>query len=242
MPALDNTVEHRRAEANWNEASVWWAEHAREDKNRRFEVFPTVSNLMGNVSGKRVLDAGCGEGSFSRLLARAGAKVTGVDFARVVDFAIRHEHSSPLGVRYFRTDITFLPPLAARDAFDIIVCNLVLHCCPDLDPILRALNRQLRPGGLLAISDLHPKTFPVYSQSWTRCVQTSDDEFSYSLGPSCPELTLYVHHENELEQAFQRSGLSIEQKLAPPSISSKGAMAGLPRFVYYQLQKSLTYS
>src|SRR5258708_11557652 len=92
----------------WDEAAEWWAGHLKEDKNRRLQVFPVVLRLLGEVPGVRVLDAGCGEGSFARLLADAGANVTGVDFSRLLDAALEEERRQPRGIHYIEADLADL--------------------------------------------------------------------------------------------------------------------------------------
>jgi 2-polyprenyl-3-methyl-5-hydroxy-6-metoxy-1,4-benzoquinol methylase len=220
----------------WDRAADWWAGHLQEDKNRRLQVFPTVLRLLAEPRGLRVLDAGCGEGSFARILAEAGSAVTGVDFSRLLDVALEYESHRPLGVRYVKADLGDLNPLLRRgEAFDAVVCNLVLHCIPVLDPVLRSLYAQLKPGGLLVISDLHPDTFAHFSRAWTSCMQIRTNEYRYTLSADCPELTLFLHSRPELESALARSGFSLLERLT----SAAAGNADLPQFVYYRLQKAL---
>ena len=46
------------------------------DFSKRHLVNPVLLRMLGDASGRRVLDAGCGNGYFSRMLARRGASVT----------------------------------------------------------------------------------------------------------------------------------------------------------------------
>ena len=50
-----------------------------EDPNRTLLLDPIMLDLCGDVAGKRVLDLGCGEGRFCRMLAERGALCTGID-------------------------------------------------------------------------------------------------------------------------------------------------------------------
>jgi 2-polyprenyl-3-methyl-5-hydroxy-6-metoxy-1,4-benzoquinol methylase len=223
--------------AMWDQAAGWWTEHLPQDKNRRLQVFPTLLELLGDVHGRRILDAGCGEGSFARLLAAHGAQVCGVDFSRIIESAVAEELREPRGIRYLRTDIARLPGLALGRGFDHIVCNLMLHCCSDIAPILDALHSQLRPGGSMVVADLHPETFGEYSQAWTRCVPIGTGEYRYTLSPNCPELVLHLHSLPALERAFAQSGFICEKRQCPPALSSRHIRPGHPQFVYYLLRK-----
>ncbi len=67
----------------WSEKAPDWDRQIGDDgdRNRRFLVHPVLWQMLGDVKGQRVLDAGCGTGYLSVLLAKAGASVTAVDYA-----------------------------------------------------------------------------------------------------------------------------------------------------------------
>lgn len=65
------------------------------DFPKRHLANPVLLRMLGDVGGQRVLEAGCGNGYFSRMLARRGAHVTGVEPALALfDFAVSHEQRS----------------------------------------------------------------------------------------------------------------------------------------------------
>ena len=62
------------------------------DLTRQYLLNPTIFALLGDVRGKTILDAGCGQGYLCRLLARKGASVTGVEPAEaLIRYALRRE-------------------------------------------------------------------------------------------------------------------------------------------------------
>src|SRR5215469_10585811 len=66
------------------------------DGAHRWLLNPTLFALIGEPSGKRVLDAGCGQRYLCRLLARRGAQVTGIEPAAPwYAAAVAHEAASP---------------------------------------------------------------------------------------------------------------------------------------------------
>jgi 2-polyprenyl-3-methyl-5-hydroxy-6-metoxy-1,4-benzoquinol methylase len=134
------------------------------DFSRRHLLNPVLSRMLGDVVGQRILDAGCGHGYLSRMLAASGAQVTGVEPARVLyDYAAQQEAGEPLGVRYVRADLCQLPGLG--EPFDAVVANMVLLDIPDWKGAMRACVDALAPGGLFVFSIIHP-CFEQLAPSW----------------------------------------------------------------------------
>jgi SAM-dependent methyltransferase len=87
----------------WDENANVWADHVRQgwDAYREYFNNPAFFEFMGDLNGKTVLDAGCGEGYNTRLLARSGARMTGVDISeKMIELARQEERREPLGIRY----------------------------------------------------------------------------------------------------------------------------------------------
>lgn len=113
---------------------------------------PAVLDLIGDVHGRDVLDAGCGAGHYLAELDARGAHVAGCDgSARLVELARERVPGADVRLHDLRH------PLPWDDAtFDIAVLALVIHHLPDPTPLLRELRRVLRPGGSLVVSTVHP--------------------------------------------------------------------------------------
>lgn len=123
--------------------------------HHRIILNPCVERLLGDVQGKTLLDAGCGEGYLSRYYAKMGAEVTGVDISAGLLERAEALTNSSLGVSYRSGDICSLDEL--DDArFDLVLCNLVLLNTPCLDEALSEFRRILRPSGILVFSIVHP--------------------------------------------------------------------------------------
>jgi 2-polyprenyl-3-methyl-5-hydroxy-6-metoxy-1,4-benzoquinol methylase len=140
------------------------------DFSKRHLMNPVLLGMLGDVGGKRVLDAGCGNGYFSRMLARRGARVTGVEPASsLFEFAAGRERAEPLGIRYVQADLCGLDrPGPAADLgghFDAVVASMVLPAVPDWASAMRACVHQLRPGGRFIFSVNHP-CFEQLAASW----------------------------------------------------------------------------
>jgi SAM-dependent methyltransferase len=155
--------------AYWNTNAGAWAQEVRQghDVARERLNNPTFFQLLGDIRGCDVLDAGCGEGYNTRGLARAGARVTGVDISeRMIGLAVEEERRAPLGIRYVCTPYTRLevfPP----SSFDVVVSFMAMMDGPGLEGAMAESFRVLRPGGMLAFSITHP-CFITRGARWIR--------------------------------------------------------------------------
>jgi SAM-dependent methyltransferase len=122
------------------------------DANRRLNSDPVLWAFLGDVSGRRVLDAGCGTSYLSRQLAERGAVVTGVDVSERM-IALARASSPGLDVR---VDSCTTLRTIEDGAFDAVVANYVVMDVPDLPATIAAFHRALRPGGIAVLVFSHP--------------------------------------------------------------------------------------
>lgn len=103
---------------------------------------------LGDLAGKRVLEAGCGAGRFTRILAEAGARLAAFDYSAAID--VCYENSRRFGnVVFLQCDIFDMP--FRPGAFDYVFCHGVLQHTPDPRGAFAALARLVRPGGRISI-------------------------------------------------------------------------------------------
>jgi 2-polyprenyl-3-methyl-5-hydroxy-6-metoxy-1,4-benzoquinol methylase len=125
------------------------------DFGRLHMLNPVIFRLLGALEGKRVLDAGCGQGYLSRLLAERGAFVTGVEPAQVLyEYARTRARERGHDVHYIQADLSSDADIG-RD-YDLVVANMVFLDIPDWKPAMRNCVTALRPGGLFVFSVNHP--------------------------------------------------------------------------------------
>ncbi|PWI07037.1 SAM-dependent methyltransferase [Streptomyces sp. NWU339] len=114
---------------------------------------PAMLALAGDVTGRRILDAGCGSGPLSAALRDRGAIVTGIDASAGMLALARRRLGDDVALHL--VDLSDRLPFA-DGAFDDVVASLVLHYLEDWGPTLAELRRVLRPGGRLIASVDHP--------------------------------------------------------------------------------------
>ncbi len=122
---------------------------------------PATLSLLGDVAGKRVLDAGCGPGIYAEELADRGAEVVGFDAsARMVELA-----KERLGGRaeISRANLEESLEWLEDDSFDLVVSALAMDYVEDWRGPLSEFFRVLKPGGKLVFSVEHP-TFKFVEQ------------------------------------------------------------------------------
>jgi SAM-dependent methyltransferase len=149
-------VERSDLREEWRQLAPAWIQEAREGANptRRGLLDGPMIEACGDVRGHKVLDCGCGEGRFCRMLLDGGAEqVLGLDLrlpmiAAAAEFASGRDH-------YVLADVEDLGFLR-DDAFDLAVSYLNQCDLPDFEANSREVFRVLRPGGRFVIANLHP--------------------------------------------------------------------------------------
>ena len=133
---------------------------------RTFMEQTSALAVIGNVRGASVIDLACGEGYYTRLLKRQGAKsVLGVDLsADMVALARRQELQQPLGIEYLCAKVTTVPDVSGNDLgavqpVDLVFAAYLFNHAPSRDDLLDqflAVKRLLKPGGRLVAVNSDP--------------------------------------------------------------------------------------
>jgi 2-polyprenyl-6-hydroxyphenyl methylase / 3-demethylubiquinone-9 3-methyltransferase len=109
------------------------------------------------LKGAAALDVGCGGGILSEALARAGARVLGIDLSQaVLDVAELHALEGKIEVQYKSIAAEQLA-IEQPAAFDLVTCMELLEHVPDPAATVAALAALVKPGGDVVVSTLHRK-------------------------------------------------------------------------------------
>jgi 2-polyprenyl-6-hydroxyphenyl methylase/3-demethylubiquinone-9 3-methyltransferase len=143
-------------------AHRWW------DPNSEFKPLHDINPLrldhidrLAGVSGKQVLDVGCGGGILSESMAARGARVTGIDLGeKPLGVAKLHLLESGLSVDYRAISAEDLAA-AEPGSFDLVTCMEMLEHVPDPARTVAACAALAKPGAHLFFSTLNrnPKSF-----------------------------------------------------------------------------------
>jgi len=123
-----------------------------------YEHMHRYAYAAGFVAGKRVLDAACGEGYGSALLAHAGASVLGVDIDGQTIAHAQQRYAEVDRLDFMQGDVTGLDHLADA-SFDVVVSFETLEHVHEQQRMVAGFRRLLAPGGLLLISSPDKRTY-----------------------------------------------------------------------------------
>ena len=142
----------------WSDAAESWVDFVRKNKDYYRDELnnPATFKLIGDVKGQIVLDLACGEGYNTRMLARKGAKVTGIDFSeKLIELARREETKEKLGICYHVLDATDLKEFS-NNHFDLITCFMSLQDIENYRKAIYEVARVLKNRGRFVFSIPHP--------------------------------------------------------------------------------------
>jgi 2-polyprenyl-6-hydroxyphenyl methylase/3-demethylubiquinone-9 3-methyltransferase len=137
-------------------ASRWWDPAG--EMHTLHELNPVRLEYVmrsGPLAGREVLDVGCGGGLLSEAMARAGARVTGIDLAsELLSVAEMHALESGVNVTY-RLESAEEHAAANAGRYDVVTCMEMLEHVPDPEAVVVALARLAKPDGHVFVSTIN---------------------------------------------------------------------------------------
>lgn len=137
-------------------AAQWWDENG--PMKPLHDINPARMQFIEELTpleNKTILDVGCGGGILSESMAKAGAKVTGIDMAKdVLTVAKLHRHEKKLDINYQYQDVVELAKTSPA-SYDIVTCMELLEHVPEPDNIIAACSKLLKPEGFIFFSTIN---------------------------------------------------------------------------------------
>jgi SAM-dependent methyltransferase len=180
---------------------------------------PAMLELLGDVAGLRVLDAGCGAGALSAALVARGAAVVGVDVSPRMVAAARARVPAGGDARFAVGDLTDGRALSgfADASFDVVAASLMMHYVRDWEPLLGALARVLVPGGRVVLSTHHPTmTSRLWPDGDHDGVELLHDRWEKR--GEVFDVRFYRRPVPLMEEAFAASGLRVDAWVQPAPV------------------------
>lgn len=226
--ALKNKLFHQ-----YDKFSAEYASLAEIDPAKKFIQYPEALRLLGDVKNKKILDIGCGNGIFTRMLARRGASVVGYDPSiKQIEVAQKLEQQEKLGIRYFVAD---RPPILPEYKFDEAVSVMVLLYATDqknLREIFSYAHKALVGNGSFSSIIFYPvfKRFGeiVYNRRFSK---TDDGKIQVEFIDECGKVKMKARFSNfsigDYERAAKEAGFTkiewVKLTIASEGKDTKGS-------------------
>lgn len=235
MPPLEPT--------QYDSFAAEYEEHAATAPYNTLYDRPATLDLIGDVEGKRVLDAGCGPGIYVAELIERGAEVLGCDASpQMVELArAKVGEQADLRIHSLEEPFEWVEDLS----IDVAINALVYHYINDRAGFLSEIHRMLRPDGpgVLVISTHHP------AGDWHRlggsyfAVEPVTETWSKGW-----KITAWRMPLTQLTTEFAEAGFLIERLVEPapqPEMAeshpeSYQRLSTEPGFILFRLVKSWT--
>lgn len=227
VTSYDSQATARSAGSGGGDSSRPWTElasdyeraRAKEDSLDRLVEWPAQRDLLGDVDGLSVLDAGCGNGGKVAELVRQGGAVASVG----VDIGGSFITAPPAGLELIQGDLSNLasvPGLADR-RFDRIVFLQSFGYAKDPVGVLQTARRMLAEGGFILLTRTQPVRYAIEraEQNGTSLGEEyfSTASFSYRHQGWNEQinLTKRPYTMSDLLNIFSAAGLWIETAVEP---------------------------
>jgi cytosine/adenosine deaminase-related metal-dependent hydrolase/ubiquinone/menaquinone biosynthesis C-methylase UbiE len=219
------------------EAFDTWAQVYDEQPNPLLSLEQRfLSQLLPDIRGLDILDAGCGTGRWLQHLAlKHPASLVGVDTSP----EMLRRAEIKLGKRAILHHGTCVALPIRNMTIDIVIASFVLSYLENIEALAQELNRVTRPGATVFLTDMHPDT--AISRNWKRSFKADGSETQVQVKPQSLR---------QITEQFQACGFELLTLIEPPfQVSEKQifshngkldeyeAAATLPAIYILQLRK-----
>ncbi len=150
---------------SWGGVAGWYDTYleGEDDNYQKQVILPNLLRVLNLKRGEKILDAACGQGFFTRELAKNGAQITGADISKeLTELAAAR---SPKEIRFYATPAHKL--FFARDGeFDSAVMVLAIQNIENPDEVFSEIKRVLKSGGRFVLVINHPAFRIPKRSSW----------------------------------------------------------------------------
>ncbi len=234
----------------WETHAEWWIDGftAGADPEYEEQILPLAARELAGAH--RVLDVGCGDGQVSRLAAKLGAQVVGIDPTWNC-VSVASERGGGLFARAGAAQLPF-----ADGTFDAVVACLVFEHIRDVDSAIAEVARVLEPGGRFCFFLNHP-LLQTPNSGWIDDQFLDPPEQYWRIGPYLVEDETIEEVEKDVFIPFIHRPLSryintladhglmlerMEEPAPPPGFLAKAeeyaAASTIPRLLYLRTRRT----
>ncbi len=178
----------------------YWHERIRESAEQFIggtdpnEIFDTAASVLKN--GERILDVGCGDGSFSHHVKNKFNEIYGAEIAKEAAF-IAQKRNVSASVMDLNSSLSY-----KDNTFDAVTCLDVVEHLLDPDSLIDEIYRVLRPDGQLVLTTPNIRNFRNLYTLIFRGIfpQTSPDTFVWGGGH------LHFFTREDIKNIFEKAG------------------------------------
>ncbi len=230
-------------ETNYDDFALAYSKENETSLLNAYYERPAILQMAGNITGRRVLDIGCGAGPLSQKLIERGAQVSGFDASKAMLELAKQRLGSGVDLRV--ADLQEKLPYG-DDSFEIAIASLVFHYLEDWTQPLGEVRRILVPEGRLILSLNHPILYPWNNpgEDYFQRVKYTD-ELTFNGRPA--SLTYWHRPLHETMNSFIEAGFNIRNVWEPP-YSKDAPQEVVPErlrerdaflsFIFFELQTS----
>jgi SAM-dependent methyltransferase len=203
-----------------------------------------LDEILPDVSGQRVLDAGCGLGDGTAYLAGKGADAVGIDISDEHIETAREKYGEQ--ATFYRADIASGVEQLDAGTFDLVVCALTLAHIEDWDTVFSEFARLLDDSGELVVHAHHP--FVDYIELeltesemaiGDSATYTRTERFDRPWGPEGTPMPMYRRPLGEYLRPGLAAGFTLEECIEPgtgPFESERYDPERPPRHLLFRFQ------
>ncbi len=220
-------IKQAKAKTDWGKVADWYNNLLEEGSDTYQEkiILPNLLRVLAPQKGEEILDVGCGQGYFSRALAKQGASILGIDLGNeLIKFAKEQADKNQTYLVLSAEKMTGL-----KDSrFDAAICVLALQNMNNLQAAIGEMARVLKPGARCVLVLNHPSFRVPSASAWgydevantqyrrvDKYLSEISQQVDMTQGINDPKKKIYTysfHHPLQVFfKAFYKAGLSVSR-------------------------------
>ena len=139
---------------SWGAVAEWYDEHLKDsDSYHQQVILPNLLRVLAAKQNEHILDVACGQGFFSREMAKTGAQVTGCDISKELIAKARAHDGTNIEYRVASADAL---SFAKDHSYDAAIIVLAIQNIENIQGVFNEIRRVLTPNGRCVIVMNHP--------------------------------------------------------------------------------------